>query len=390
MADRNKHNDDDDIDDSSDEWSDAVDYIQPVAKEQSVRESVATQGPPPDDNYGQLVEKCKTFWLALISNFLLLFLVAVYSIMGGFLFQFLEWRPPLLPKDHNFYMQNRRIATAYKIMGISKVSVNFSVSGGVQWAESADKILEEFQLFVAAETHRNVKVESVEWTFISSIVYSVTLITSIGYGNLTPNTVEGRIATIFYSMVGIPLCLLYLTSIGGVMADLFKFSYNRFASYRWNVRAKSYGDQTIRVPVAVTLTFIVVYNALGVLIFSIWENQWTPVISAYFCFITLTTIGLGDFVFGFEESQQDPWKQLVGSMYLVLGLSVMSMGFNLLKDEIIAKYRWVAKSLTKIKRDKENFVDVYIFIPKTYKIFLNIQPKPKNKNILNNIKHNHN
>lgn len=36
----------------------------------------------------------------------------------------------------------------------------------------------------------------------------------IGYGNVAPSTEWGKITTIFYAIVGMPLFLLYLSNIG--------------------------------------------------------------------------------------------------------------------------------------------------------------------------------
>jgi len=49
-----------------------------------------------------------------------------------------------------------------------------------------------------------------------------------GYGNLTPKTDVGKLATIFYALVGIPLMLLYMTTIGSILATSFKYTYTKF------------------------------------------------------------------------------------------------------------------------------------------------------------------
>ena len=41
----------------------------------------------------------------------------------------------------------------------------------------------------------------------------------------------------------------------------------------------------------------------GALMFSLWEPDWTYLIGSYFCFITLSTIGFGDYVPGYFHKQ---------------------------------------------------------------------------------------
>ncbi|GIY03745.1 uncharacterized protein CEXT_760501 [Caerostris extrusa] len=45
------------------------------------------------------------------------------------------------------------------------------------------------------------------------------------YGNIAPKTDVGKIVTIFYALLGIPLMLLCLTNIGDLLARSFKFTY---------------------------------------------------------------------------------------------------------------------------------------------------------------------
>ena len=48
-----------------------------------------------------------------------------------------------------------------------------------------------------------------------------------GYGNLSPKTSVGKLATILYAMFGIPLMLLYMATIGRVLSACFKYLYSK-------------------------------------------------------------------------------------------------------------------------------------------------------------------
>ena len=48
-----------------------------------------------------------------------------------------------------------------------------------------------------------------------------------GYGHIAPITPVGKLVTIFYAIIGIPLFLLYLSNIGDIMAKSFKWTYSR-------------------------------------------------------------------------------------------------------------------------------------------------------------------
>ncbi|XP_073813866.1 uncharacterized protein [Musca autumnalis] len=66
-----------------------------------------------------------------------------------------------------------------------------------------------------------------KWSFSEALLYSVTVITTIGHGSLTPRTTGGKIATIFYALIGVPLMLMCLSSLGGILAEALQCTYAR-------------------------------------------------------------------------------------------------------------------------------------------------------------------
>ncbi|KFM63648.1 Potassium channel subfamily K member 10, partial [Stegodyphus mimosarum] len=58
------------------------------------------------------------------------------------------------------------------------------------------------------DTHTN-------WSFDNSFFFAITVVTTIGYGHLSPSTTGGRLFCIFYATIGIPLTGILLAAIGG-------------------------------------------------------------------------------------------------------------------------------------------------------------------------------
>ena len=118
---------------------------------------------------------------------------------------------------------------------------------------------------------------------------------------------------------------------------------------------KNVDYKKITVPISLTLFVMGGYTFLGGILFKTLEG-WTLLDGFYFCFITLTTIGLGDFVPGNslrESDNQTEYVLGVLSLYLLLGLSLLAMCFNLMQEEVTAKVRRISVRLGII--DDPNF-----------------------------------
>ena len=77
------------------------------------------------------------------------------------------------------------------------------------------------------------------------------------------------------------------------------------------------------------------------MIFCNWEG-WTFLEGFYFSFITLSTIGFGDFVpgdavLGTEGSEDGNAQLAIACLYLVIGLAILSMVVNLLQETVRGK-----------------------------------------------------
>ncbi|CAG0924920.1 unnamed protein product [Notodromas monacha] len=107
------------------------------------------------------------------------------------------------------------------------------------------------------------------------------------------------------------------------------------------------------VPIWLCVFLVVGYIFGGAFLFSGWE-KWNFLDSAYFCFITLTTIGFGDFVPAQNVKVNGEVSITLCSLYLLFGIALLAMSFNLVQEEVINSVKSVAKSLGIIKDEDED------------------------------------
>ncbi|CAF2965897.1 unnamed protein product [Rotaria sp. Silwood2] len=108
-----------------------------------------------------------------------------------------------------------------------------------------------------------------------------------------------------------------------------------------------FDDDEESVPLLVTVFVIPLYLTLGAILFSIWE-RWSFLNAFYFCFITLTTIGFGDFVPGSSlKVEAEKEKLISAAVYILFGLVLIAMCVNLMKEQLSQKVKRVASKLGK-------------------------------------------
>lgn len=169
------------------------------------------------------------------------------------------------------------------------------------------------------------------WTLGNAVLYASTLLTTIGYGHLSTQSPLGKVVCMTYSAVGIPLtlCILacYVTRLEAI-SGAFKASL--FHRLKAEIR-----PQAIRaIHIGIIMLFILVGCFLvPAWVFSTLEVNWSFLDSIYFCFISLTTVGLGDYVPGLDS--QHPHVDLyrfASAAYLLFGVTVMMFMLGQVSD----------------------------------------------------------
>ncbi|CAF3425347.1 unnamed protein product [Rotaria sp. Silwood1] len=166
-----------------------------------------------------------------------------------------------------------------------------------------------------------------QWKFPGAFYFSLTVITTIGYGHSCPTTIWGKFFCMLYAVIGIPLCLVMFQSVG---ERLNNFASWCIKSIKKCVKLRHYeSTQTELVIVGTVLAVGVVTG--GAAMFHHYES-WGYFNCVYYCFITLTTIGFGDFVAlqTNEALNTNAFYVVLSMTFILFGLTVVASSMNLL------------------------------------------------------------
>ncbi|XP_038615908.1 potassium channel subfamily K member 9 [Tachyglossus aculeatus] len=224
-----------------------------------------------------------------------------YLLVGAAVFDALE-------SDHELRQEERLRAEEARIQGKYNIS--------------RDDYRQLELVILQAEPHR----AGVQWKFAGSFYFAITVITTIGYGHAAPGTDAGKAFCMFYAVLGIPLTLVMFQSLGERM--------NTFVKHLLKRVKKCCGMRSTDVSMEnmVTVGFFSCMGTLcvGAAAFSQYED-WSFFHAYYYCFITLTTIGFGDYVALQTKGalQKKPLYVAFSFMYILVGLTVIGAFLNL-------------------------------------------------------------
>uniref|UniRef100_A0A7E4W7P4 Ion_trans_2 domain-containing protein n=1 Tax=Panagrellus redivivus TaxID=6233 RepID=A0A7E4W7P4_PANRE len=228
------------------------------------------------------------------------------------------------------------------------------------------------------------------WTWIGSAFYAGQLYTTIGYGFPVVQTNMGKVVSIVYIMLGIPIFLIILKEVGRLLSRALRKIYKRWrtAKNRLPDSAKRRMSEPVKAiysltgvgssaspsksmkslksttcsdaplttespprspdamekglpsedgkdknasgafPIPLALAILIMWILISAGLFCFWESGWGYLTSVYFYFVSISTVGLGDIV------PSKPDMMLVNFVLILVGLALLSMCISLVQEAL--------------------------------------------------------
>jgi len=155
-------------------------------------------------------------------------------------------------------------------------------------------------------THGNSMEDLGQWTPLGCVFFLTHLSTTIGYGNSHPSTASGQLACIVFALIGIPIMGYTLAQVAKLDLKVAVVLLRKLGGVKMNTWHRQ---------VCLLWTLLMFFLLAGACVY--WTLEpWSYLHSLYFCFVTLSTVGFGDFL------PSSPWSKVFTIFYTISGLGV--------------------------------------------------------------------
>jgi len=329
--------------------------------------------------------------LKTVANNVMLYVGLIgYTAIGAKIFQWLE-----LPSELERLEMNQALLLTNRVIFLETI-VNNTRLEDAEYHELVSSALDSYEGVISEASGAGVDVVSKEfsinWDYTQATFFSLTILTTIGYGNFATETFGGRLFCLVFGIIGIPFMLSVLANIGSLMAEGLEYVWSankirikRIGKFFRRLRKRKTKKTKTKVPVTDEennetevdgdkpgdndneesedeedeeeddeisssagilgniLTFVGTvatlgaFFALGALLLTCFE-EWSFFDAFYFCFITSTTIGFGDLTPSIAGEDKG-FYMIICTVYIFLGLAFTSTIIEIVRRQMVENLR---------------------------------------------------
>ncbi|MFH4973859.1 hypothetical protein AB6A40_000568 [Gnathostoma spinigerum] len=199
------------------------------------------------------------------------------------------------------------------------------------------------------------------WTYPTAIFFAISMITTIGYGNLVPSTTEGQVICIIYGIFGIPLMLITLADAGKFIGDGLRYFKQRGRILGLSSQVDAFFGRSRPLPVSLLLLLMIAYMVVGAILLHSYEN-WSFIEAFYWAFISMSSIGFGDIVP--ERREMYP----ITIAYILVGLALASMCIDTSAAYYIRKIHFFGRKMKSAQATVTDLIKLSMFLKKRYRL----------------------
>ncbi|XP_044517963.1 potassium channel subfamily K member 16-like [Gracilinanus agilis] len=254
----------------------------------------------------------------------------IYLILGSLIFQALETD-----------FERNMITSVYETKAAFLRKLNNLTSEDV---ESFVKNLTHavrngiYPLGNASDHHTN-------WDFSNSLFFVGSIVSTIGYGILSPKTAGGQLFCVIFALFGIPLNIIFLQHVGKTLSLLSAKLGKCLKRREMNEKKTRFLTLLIFL-----MSGIIIFFGLPPFVFCSTEG-WTYNEGLYFTFITLSTVGFGDYVVGVQPGRKYfPYYRTLVAIWIFFGLVWIALLFNLLVRFLEHTEKKIVQDIHKIRK----------------------------------------
>uniref|UniRef100_A0A1I7Y348 Ion_trans_2 domain-containing protein n=1 Tax=Steinernema glaseri TaxID=37863 RepID=A0A1I7Y348_9BILA len=197
----------------------------------------------------------------------------VYVFIGAFVFLHLENRGEAVRRHNQTYQTQ---------ICIQRLLANYP---------SGDHILLASRLAAECVPEREISFQEVSWSLKTAALYSFGILTTLGYGKIEPESINGRIFTVLYGFLGIPITVIIFTNFGRYLQRLEIMLRRKITGTKQN-------DLEMEPTISASTLCVMVwsYLILGALFIPYLKGKFDFFNGIYFAFLCFTAIEYGELI----------------------------------------------------------------------------------------------